>query len=110
MPLCGGLAARIAQGEKEPELRGWFTLGFEDMKPEPAALFALEFQARGQMVYALVPLTGGQSVPEAKVAEDHVSLHLPDGRVDRFRISATELAAEVGDERFEAREDALAIP
>lgn len=110
VPLCGGMATRIAQGEKEPELRGWFTLGFEDMKPEPAALFALKFQARGQMAYALVPLAGAQAVPEATVEEDHVSLRLPDGRVDRFRISATALVAEVGGERFEAREDALEAP
>lgn len=107
VPLVKGLNVRIAQGEKEPELLGWFTLGFENMKSEPAVLYSQTFQGQGLMAYALVPLAGGQAAPQASIAEGQVTLTFADGRADRFTISATALAAEAGGQKFEATEPAL---
>jgi len=107
VPLVNGLKVRIAQGEKEPEVLGWFTLGFENMKAEPAVLYSRKFTTAGQMVYALVPLAGGQAAPKATVAGDTYSLTFADGRADRFTITDRSLQAEARGERFAATEPAL---
>ncbi len=59
VPLnTNGLALRVAQGETEPEVRGFLPEGFEKLRPAPALLYTRRFTDTATVAYALVPFEG----------------------------------------------------
>jgi hypothetical protein len=111
LPLpVAGLTARIAQGEGQPEVRGYLPEGFNRLRPAPAVLYTLPFSGRGSLVFVLVPFEG-EAVPVA-VAESamdtggyHLSLRGPDERTRRFEIGPDLLACTDPERPFAAREE-----
>jgi hypothetical protein len=113
MPLpAAGLAARIAQGEEEPEVRGFIPVGFNRLRPAPAVLYTLPFVGRGCLVFVLAPFEG-ESVPvhvaESTTGDDGLTFSLrgPDARTRRFQVTPELLACLDPETPFAAREGPL---
>ena len=62
-PLAGlPVTVRIVQGQKEPEVQGWLPTGrHNELRPIPTAVFAWRAAGVHTVVFALLPLTGGQA-------------------------------------------------
>ncbi len=110
-----GLRVRVAQGEQEPEVRGFIPEGFNRLRPAPAVLYTLPFTGRGSLVFVLVPFAGEQvpvAMTEAAFAGGAWRLTLagPDGRTRRFRIAPDVLACVDPETPFAAREAPLEPP
>ena len=97
LPLrTDGLAARIAQGETKPTVRGFLPKGFEKLEPAPAILYTRAFTGRLTLAWLLVPFRGdavpvritqAQTTGHATTA----TLRLADGTAASVLLSPTAL-------------------
>ena len=113
LPLCGGeLTGRIAEGEEEPEVRGFIPEGYDRLRPVPAVIYSTRFRGRCTVVSVLLPFAGREpplawTSVRSEGGELRAGLRRTDGEVHRLVVSESDLSFTAPGRAFAASEDPL---